>query len=68
MLWRCNNFPPSLSIKNIVVIYGTNNIQHDSVKDITDGIIDISSQLRCIYKNSNVINKKDNQKLKHGGK
>ena len=34
---------------------GTNNIQHDSVEDITGGIIDISSQLRHIYKNSNVI-------------
>ena len=34
---------------------GTNNIQQDSVEDITGGIIDISSQLRRIYKNSNVI-------------
>ena len=34
---------------------GTNNIQHDSIEDITGGIIDISSQLRRIYKNSNVI-------------
>ena len=34
---------------------GTNNIQHDSVEDITGEIIDISSQLRRIYKNSNVI-------------
>ena len=55
MLWRCNNFSPSLSVKNIVVMCGTNNIQHDSVEDITGGIIDISSQLRRIYKNSNVI-------------
>ena len=55
VLWRCNNFPPSLSVKNIVVMCGTNNIQHDSVEDITGGIIDISSQLRRIYKNSNVI-------------
>ena len=55
VLWRCNNFPPSLSVKNIVVMCGTNNIQHDSVEDIRGGIIDISSQLRRIYKNSNVI-------------
>ena len=48
-------FPPSLSVKNIVVICGTNNIQHDSVEDIKGGIIDISSQIRRIYKNSNVV-------------
>ena len=55
MLWRCNNFPPSLSVKNIIVMCGINNIQHDSVEDITGGMIDISSQLRRIYKNSNVV-------------
>ena len=41
VLWRCNNLPSSPSIQNVVIMCGTNNINHDSVEDIVDGIIDV---------------------------
>ena len=46
LLWRALNFPVSLNLKNIVVLYGTNNLLLDSPKGIADGILEIARSLR----------------------
>ena len=46
LLWRALNLPVSLNLKNIVVLYGTNNLLLDSSKGIADGILEIARSLR----------------------
>ena len=41
VLWRVQNLPISSSLKNAVILSGTNNLQQDSPEDIVDGIIEI---------------------------
>ena len=54
-LWRALNLPVSLNLKNIVVLYGTNNLLLDSPKDITDGILEIARSFETNYSWVNVI-------------
>ena len=49
ILWRCQNLPSSPHLQNAVIMCGTNNIQHNSVEDIVDGIVEIAVSLRCRY-------------------
>ena len=49
ILWRCKNLPSSPILQNVVIICGRNNIQHNSVEDIVDGIVEIALSLRRIY-------------------
>ena len=49
ILWRCQNLPSSPYLHNVVIMCGTNNIQHNSVKDIVDGIVEIALSLRRKY-------------------
>ena len=49
ILWRCKNLPSSPNLQNTVIMCGTNNIQHNSVEDIVDGIVEIALSLRRIY-------------------
>ena len=49
VLWRCKNLPSCPNLQNAVIMCGTNNIQHNSVEDIVDGIVEIALSLRCIY-------------------
>ena len=46
VLWRCKNLPSHLSLRNAVIICGTNNIEFSSPNDIVDGIIEIGLSLR----------------------
>ena len=48
-LWRCKNLPSCPNLQNAVIMCGTNNIQHNSVEDIVDGIVEIALSLRRIY-------------------
>ena len=41
--------PSSPHLQNYVIICGTNNIQHNSVEDIVDGIVEIALSLRHKY-------------------
>ena len=49
VLCRCKNLPSCPNLQNAVMMCGTNNIQHNSVEDIVDGIVEIAISLRCIY-------------------
>ena len=49
ILWRCKNLPSSPNLQNTVIMCGTNNIQHNSVEDIVDGIVEITLSLKRIY-------------------
>ena len=49
ILWGCQNLPSSPHLQNAVIICGTNNIQHNFVKDIVDMIVEIALPLRRKY-------------------
>ena len=42
-IWRAINLPLFSSVKNIVILHGTNNISIDTPRDITDCIMSIGS-------------------------
>ena len=49
ILWRCKNLPSCPNLQNTVIMCGTNNIQHNSVEDVVDGMVEIALSLRLIY-------------------
>ena len=49
ILSRCYNLLFIPHLQNVVIICGTNNIQHNSVEDIVDGIIETALSLRRKY-------------------
>ena len=53
VLWRVQNLLISSSLKNAVILCGTNNLQQDSPEDIVDGIIEIG---HCFKKRRHHIN------------
>ena len=53
-MWRCVNLPKSPSIRNAIILCGTNNIQYDTTEDIVDGILEIALTLRSKYHLINV--------------
>ena len=46
ILWQCKNLQSCPNLQNVVIKWGKNNIQHNSVEDIVDGIV---LSLRRIY-------------------
>ena len=40
-LWRVQILPISSSLKNAIILWATNNLEHESPEDIVDGIIEI---------------------------
>ena len=55
VLWRALNLPIFSSLKNIVVLCGTNNLPLDSPKYIVDGILEIVRSFKTNYSCVNVI-------------
>ena len=55
VLWRALNLPVFSSLKNIVVLCGTNNLPLDSPNDIADGILEIARSFKINYGCVNVI-------------
>ena len=53
VLWRVQNFTISSTLKNAVILCGTNNLQQDSAEDIVDAIIEIG---HCFKKRHHYIN------------
>ena len=45
ILRRCQHLPSSPRLQNAVIMCGTNNIQHNSVEDIVDRIVEIKAQI-----------------------
>ena len=52
--WRAHNLPALKSVRNIVMLSGTNNLNLDAPEDITDGIIEIESTFKKLSINVNV--------------
>ena len=48
-MWRCVKLPKSPSIRNAIILCGTNNIQYDTTEDIVDGILEVALTLRRKY-------------------
>ena len=49
VLWRSHNLPVVKSIKKVVVLCGTNNLNQNSPEDITDGIIEVANTFKSQY-------------------
>ena len=49
ILWLCKSLPSSSNLQNAVIMCDINNIQHNSVEDIVDGIVEIALSFRRIY-------------------
>ena len=43
------------SVRNVVILCGTNNLHLDAPEDTADGIIEIGSTFRRLYTNVNVV-------------
>ena len=54
VLWRVQNLPISSSLKNVAILCGTNNLQHDSPEDILDSIIEIGHCFRKRHRHINI--------------
>ena len=54
VLWRAQNFPVISSLKNVVILCGTNNLFTDSPKDIADDIIEIAQTFQSKYSSINI--------------
>ena len=55
VLWRGLNLLVLSNLKNVVVLWGTNNLLFDSSKDIADGILKIARSFKANYSCTNVI-------------
>ena len=49
VLWQYKNLRSFPNLQNAVIMCGINNIQHNCVDDIVDGIVEIALSLRCMY-------------------
>ena len=54
IIWRVRDIPFLSSLKNVVILCGTNNINKDSSYDITQRLIAISSVFKSQSSNSNI--------------
>ena len=54
VLRRAQNFPVISSLKNVVILCGTNNLLQDSPEDIADGIIEIARTFQSKYHSINI--------------
>ena len=55
VLWRALNLPVFSNLKNVVVLYGTNNLLLDSPKDIEECILETARSFKTKYSCINVI-------------
>ena len=54
-LWRAQNLPVISSLKNVVILCGTNNLFQDSPEDIADGVIEIAETFQSKYNSINIV-------------
>ena len=48
------NLPVISSLKNVVILCGTNNLFQDSTEDIADGVIEIAQTCKSNYNSINI--------------
>ena len=53
VLWRAHDLRCFSSLRNVIILCGTNNLYHDSPQDIANGLIKIGS---CFKQGNNAIN------------
>ena len=53
VLWRAQNLLVISSLKNIIILCGTNNLLQESPEDIADGMVEIAQTFQSSY---NLIN------------
>ena len=53
VLWRARNLPVVKSVKNVRILYGTNNLHLDAPEDVTDSIIKTGLSFKRLYTNVN---------------
>ena len=53
VLWQAQNLPVVSSLKNVVILCGTNNLLQDSPEDIPDGIVEIAQTFQSSYNSIN---------------
>ena len=54
VLWRAHNLPAVKSVRNVVILCGTNNLHLDAPEYIADGITKIGLTFKRLYTNINV--------------
>ena len=54
VLWRAQNLPVISSLKNVVILCGTNNLFQDLPEDIADGVIQIARTFQSNYNSINI--------------
>ena len=54
VLWRVQNLSVISSLKNVVILCGTNNLFQDSPEDIADGVIEIAETFQSKYNSINI--------------
>ena len=54
MFWRAQNLPVISSLKNVVILCGTNNLFQDSPEDIPDGVVEITETFQSKYSSINI--------------
>ena len=54
VLWQAQNLPVISSLKNVVILCGTNNLFQDSSEDIADCIIEIAQTFQSKYNSINI--------------
>ena len=54
VLWWAQNLPIISSLKNVVMLCGTNNLLQDSPEDIADGVIEIVETFQTKYNSINI--------------
>ena len=54
VLWQAQNLPVISSLKNAVILCGTNNLFQDSPEDIANGIVEIVQTFQSNYNSINI--------------
>ena len=54
VLWRSQNLPVISSLKNVVILCGTNNLLQNLPEDIADGIVEIAQTFQSSYNSINI--------------
>ena len=54
VLWRAHNLPVISSLKNFIILCGTNNLFQDSPEGTADGIVEIVQTFQSSYNSINI--------------
>ena len=55
VLWRAQNLPVIPSLRNVVILCGTNNLFQNSPEDIADDVMEISETFQSKYNSISIV-------------